>query len=332
MKKLLIGSASVIVLLGVGLVVLPSLIPSSVYKEKIESQLSRELSRDVRVLDDVKLSVFPLIKANTGRVEIDNPDGFTAPQFASMDAMSARVKLLPLFSKRIEITSFTLVSPSINLEKTASGQVNWAFDDSAEKPVNESDAGPFKRDGRYSDVDPSIGKFILKNGQIDYVDNVSGARHSLENVNVDFALKSLTHPLKIKGDLVYNGTTAAVGLSMDSLRDFLDGRETDVAADLTTEFATLGVKGGFLASEDIAFNLDVDGDIADMQKLLRLVPSEIQYADVVQSAKVSGNYNFDGKTLSATGADISAKGQSFDAAFAGNATLAETPVLDGKVR
>jgi len=94
MKKLLIGSASVVVLLAVGLVVLPSLIPSSVYKEKIESQLSRELDRDVRVLGEVKLSVFPLIKANTGRVEIDNPAGFDAPQFASMDAMSARVPLV----------------------------------------------------------------------------------------------------------------------------------------------------------------------------------------------------------------------------------------------
>ena len=115
MKKLLIGSAGVIVVLGVGLAVLPSLIPSSVYKEKIETQLSAELDRDVRILGDVKLSVFPLIKANAGRVEIDNPDGFDAPQFASMDAMSARVKLFPLFSKRIEIKSFTLKNPTINL-------------------------------------------------------------------------------------------------------------------------------------------------------------------------------------------------------------------------
>jgi AsmA protein len=76
MKKIIIGIIVLIVLLIAGLIALPSLIPSSVYKENIETQLSRELAREVRVQGDVKLSVFPVIKANTGRVEIDNPDGF----------------------------------------------------------------------------------------------------------------------------------------------------------------------------------------------------------------------------------------------------------------
>ena len=98
MKKILIGIIIIVILLVIGAVALPSLVPSSVYKDKIESQLSQELS-DVRVIGDIKLSVFPVIKANAGRVEIDNPNGFRSEQFAAMDAMSARVKLLPLFSK-----------------------------------------------------------------------------------------------------------------------------------------------------------------------------------------------------------------------------------------
>jgi len=123
MKKIIIGFAVLIILLIIGLIALPSLIPSSVYKENIETQLSRELAREVRVQGDVKLSVFPVIKANTGRVEIDNPDGFTEERFAEMDAMSARIKLLPLFSKRVEISSFTLKNPSIN--STARAERIW---------------------------------------------------------------------------------------------------------------------------------------------------------------------------------------------------------------
>jgi len=108
MKKVLIGLLILVILLIMGLVALPSLIPSSVYKETIEVQLKRELARDVRVEGDIKLNVFPLIKANAGRVVIDNPGGFQASNFAEMDAMSARIKLWPLFSKRVEIASFTL--------------------------------------------------------------------------------------------------------------------------------------------------------------------------------------------------------------------------------
>ena len=97
MKKFIIGFIILFIILAVGALALPSLIPSSVYKEKIETQLTRELARDVRVQGDVKLSVFPVIKANTGRVEIDNPDGFQAENFAEMDAMSARIKLFRFF-------------------------------------------------------------------------------------------------------------------------------------------------------------------------------------------------------------------------------------------
>ena len=124
MKKFIIGFVILIIILTVGLLALPSLIPSSVYKENIESQLTRELARDVRVQGDVRLSVFPVIKANTGRVEIDNPEGFSQERFVEMDAMSARVKLWPLFSKRVEIASFTLKNPSISLEKREDGQTN----------------------------------------------------------------------------------------------------------------------------------------------------------------------------------------------------------------
>ena len=332
MKKLLIGTAGLVVVLGVGLAVLPSLIPSSVYKEKIETQLSAELNRDVRVLGDVKLSVFPLIKANTGRVEIDNPDGFDAPQFASMDGMSARVKLFPLFSKRIEIKSFTLKNPTINLEKKADGSVNWAFGDGTEAPAEEVDTGPFKRDGRYADLDPSIGKFTLENGNVTYVDKTSNANHKLEKANVNFVLTGLADPLEIEGDFIYNGTPADVDITMASVRNFLDGKESAVSANLETEFAKLKSSGRFLPGEDIAFNLDVDGNVSDVQKLMGLVPTEVKYSDIAQTAKLSGNYNYDGKVLSAKGAKISAKGASFDADFSGDATLSQTPVLDGALK
>lgn len=332
MKKFIIGFAALIVILIVGLLALPSLIPSSVYKENIETQLTRELAREVRVQGDVKLSVFPVIKANTGRVEIDNPGGFTQERFAEMDAMSARIKLFPLFSKRVEIASFNLKNPSINLEKRADGQTNWAFnqeDTPAPEPV---DAGPFKRDGRYSSVDPNIGDFSLENGKITYSDAQAGTDITISDVNLDFSLPSLAEPVEIDGALTYNGTEAELGLTLDSPRAFLDGKEAPVSLALKTDFTDIKAKGRFLAGEDITFEMDVDGDISDVSKLAALSPQEVPYADMVQSAKISGNYGYDGTIVTARGADLSASGTDFLAAFKGDATLAETPVFDGQVK
>ena len=329
MKNIIIGFAVLIILLIIGLIALPSLIPSSVYKENIETQLSRELAREVRVQGDVKLSVFPVIKANTGRVEIDNPDGFIRERFAEMDAMSARIKLLPLFSKRVEISSFTLKNPSINLEKRASGETNWAFGQDTEPKIETE--GPFKRDGRYSNIDPKIGNFTLENGAITYADRQSGTDMALRDVNVSFELPSLSDPIALDGTLVYNDTPATIGLNLNSIRTFLDGKETPLTLSLKTDFADISAKGRFLAGQDISFDLDATANVSDIAKLAALSPTEIPNANLLNTAKLSGNYSYDGTVLRAKGADISASGRDFTGAFKGDATLAETPVFDGKV-
>jgi len=329
MKKILIGCFVLIILLIVGLIALPSLVPSDVYKEKIETQLTQELGRKVSVLGEVKLSAFPVIKAKAGRVEIDNPAGFTADKFVTMDGLDARVKLWPLLSKQVEIASFALQKPEINLEKNTQGQVNWAFGDAPTEP--KPDAGPFKRDGRYSAVDPAIGKFSLTDGTISYADRVSGAEHNLNDVNVDFALSSLAAPLKLDGDLTYNGTPATVSLSLNSIRNFLDGKETPLSGSLETAFADIGLQGNFLTGQDIQFDVNVDGKVSEMSKLTALIPQEMPYANLINSADIKGDYRYENGILSAKDAKLNAKGDSFDAAFDGNATLAETPVLDGRV-
>ena len=329
MKKFIIGFIVLIIVLVVGLLALPSLIPSSVYKENIETQLKRELARDVRVLGDVKLSVFPVIKANTGRVEIDNPEGFSQTRFVEMDAMSARVKLLPLFSKRVEISSFTLKNPSITLEKRKDGQTNWAFGE-ANKPQPKAE-GPFKRDGRYNEIDPKIGNFTLENGAISYADKQSGTEMSLRDVNASFELPSLSDPIIINGTLTYNETPATIDLDLNSIRSFLDGKETPVSVKLKTDFSDMSAKGRFLAGQDISFDLDAKADISNMAKLAALFPTEIPYAELISSVKLSGNYSYDGNIIRAKDADITATGQDFNGAFKGNATLSKTPVFDGQV-
>lgn len=330
MKKILLGGGALFIIAAAGLVALPSLVPSSVYKEKIETQLTQELRRPVRVLGDIKLSVFPVIKANAGRVEIDNPAGFTDKHFAAMDAMSARVKLLPLLSKRVEIASFTLKNPVINLEKTANGAVNWVFGD-PKLADDTPQAGPFKRDGRYATLDPAIGKFTLDNGSVSYVDAAENINNTLKQVNIDFTLPNLSATLDIDGSLVYNDMPVDIDLSLSSIRSFLDGKAAPVALSLKTDFVDFTSQGRFLPGQDITFDLDVDGDISDVKEIAALSPADIPYADLAQSIKLSGHYGYDGAVLTVKEADISAKGASFDAGFKGNAILGETPVIDGRI-
>ena len=136
MKKVILGIFILLILLVGAIVVLPGLVPAEAYKDKIEDQLSIALDRDVTISGDVKLAIFPVLKAQTGAVQIDNMDGFTDDNFVTMEGLDARIKLIPLLSKKVEVAKFELTRPVIHLERKADGSTNWIVGD-AEEPAPE---------------------------------------------------------------------------------------------------------------------------------------------------------------------------------------------------
>ena len=331
MKKLVIGVVVLIVLLIGAILIIPSLVPSDVYKETIQNQLTQELDREVRIDGEVKLSVFPSIKARTEGVNIANPEGFNDPVFASMDSLEARIKLLPLLSKRVEIKAFELISPQINLEKLSDGRANWEFGET-EPTAETPDAGPFKRDGRYANIDPAIGKFSLQNGAISYVDATSGQAYTLKEANLAFTLPSLTKAVTIDGDVIFNDEPVDLKLTLDSPRAFLDGKIAPLDFDIKTSFADIGGKGQFLESEAIAFDLNLDGQVTDVSKLAGFIPPmDYPIAELAKTVRLKGAYRYDGKVLTMTGADIGILGPLADFLYKGDAKLDQSPVLDGNI-
>jgi len=281
-------------------------------------------------MGDVKLRAFPVIKADTGRVEISNPDGFTQNNFAAMDGLSARVKLWPLFSKRVEIAKFTLINPEIYLEKRADGQANWVFGQPKENNSSEPKEA-FKRDGRYANVDPNIGQFTLENGTVSYADRVGGESHKISGANVDFALPSLAAKIKIDGDFTYNDTPAALTLTLESIRTFLDGGAAPVSLNLKTDFADIQAEGEFLPDDDITARVTLDGDVSDLTALMALIPNDVEIGSAVSSVKIAGDYTYENGVLSAKGANLSALGSALEASFKGDAVIKETPSFSGRV-
>ena len=330
MRKLFFGALIFIVVILIAAIAIPFLIPNSVYKSAIEDQLTQELGRDVQIDGEISVSPFPILKAKTERVTIANAEGFKAEHFAAMNGMEARIKLMPLLSKRVEIASFTLVDPEIHLEKLANGSANWEFGKSDE--AKPKDNGPFKRDGRYGNIDPSIGKFTLENGTISYADAQTGKSYDLKSVNMDFSLPSLASAVNIDGDLIFNNMPMDVDLTLDTPRSFLDGQKTPVSITAKTDFGDLTAKGHFTQGQDITFKFDVDSSIRDLLPFSDYIPENFPITDILKSIDLSGTYGFDGKKFDATNTDISLKGPSLDTRFKGNASFDQKPVLDGSLQ
>ncbi len=229
------------------------LVPKEVYKSKIEEQASALLGRDVEIVGDISLYFFPNISASASDVRIDNPDGFSAEHFAKMDEMQVGVKLLPLFSKRVEITEFTLVRPTISLEKKRNNAINWAIGsgDAAQTRAN-ANAG-FARIPGALPLQASLGDVRIKDGDATYTDRVTGNKTTLSSINLQLKLPNLNKKMSLAAGLILNGNGLSLNADLASLRGFLEGEETDLNFNVDSDLANFSFDGAFLASKDLDF-------------------------------------------------------------------------------
>ena len=327
MKKLLLIPAALIVIFLAAILILPGLIPSEVYKAKINEQVSKSLGRDVTIAGDVDVSVFPRISASASNVTIANPAGFDGPQFATMDALSAKVKLLPLLSKRVEIDAFELVSPTITLVKRKDGSTNWDF--AGEKPETETPGEGFKRNRAAGDLQASVGIFTITDGAIDYRDAVQGKTHTAKDVNITLALPAMDKKAKVNGDMILDDLAMTISGELDTPQAFLTGRAAPFTIDLKSDLGDVKSSGRFEPSEDLALSANIDANIPDASKLEQFAG---EYAGLVDSADIKGDITYGPAGFALSNADVDVKGALVDGTYKGSFSTLSGAKIDGVVK
>ena len=321
-----------IICLGL-LILLPGLVPSSAYKDKIESQLSKEVGRNVLINGDIKIASFPFIRAKTTDVIIENYAGFKSNEFIKIEELEAKIRLLPLFSKRVEIEGFNLIGANIYLERNGNGDVNWIDPTKPAantiKSSHNNDA--FKRDGRFTSFNPQIGAFNIINGRFVFLDDLNNQNYEADEVNGRLSLASLNSPLIANMSLTYQGDPLEITLKLDTPESFLNGKKTPFGLSATADFASFEVKGSFLNSENINIIADVKADISDIARLSEYFPEKIPYLELLNSGRIEGNISYIDEVLNIKNSSAGFYGDHINADYKGNILLSETPALSGEL-
>lgn len=325
--------AGLLIVLASVVFIAPSLVPSESYRATIQEQLSRELGREVDVLGDVTLRTFPLIRAETGRVTVANPSGFSRETFATLEGLEARIKLLPLLRRRVEIASFTLIRPDIGLERLEDGRINWELAQAGDPQTDTANpAEPFKRDGRFSAVDPSLGRFQIIDGKLGYIDALTSTEQTLRAINMELRLPNMSETLDLSGNLKFDDQPMTIDLTIDSPRAFLDGLQTSLTAELETNDNRLLLDGIVPAGEEIAFQGRIDGALTDIALVQQFLTSPVKGFDVVRGVTMSAIVASPGPDGPHRATEISLRvdgGETFEASYDGAAVLGETLSLNG---
>jgi len=186
-------------------ILLPLIIDPNDYKQELVAQVKERTGRDLHIDGDIALTVFPWIGVKIGKVALSNAAGFSNPVFASTDKVSIRVKLLPLFSKRLEMDTVTVHGLTLNLARDASGRSNW--DDLAKAGAKAgSDTGSEKPSAPgSSDVSEgqaaaalAIGGLDINNANLSWEDASQDQRFQIGNLSLQTGAIATGEPVDMK--------------------------------------------------------------------------------------------------------------------------------------
>lgn len=217
----LIAVGGTIVLVLLILLILPVFVDANKFKPVLEKKVAELTGRPFSVSGKVDISFFPFAGVSFSDLHMGNPRGFAEKDFVTIKSFDVRVKLLPLLSREVQIKHFILTDPQIVLIKGKQGRTNWDFS----IPKEEKSPAATDQDTSESETVPglpirslTVGDFSIKNGTVTWIDTPSGARKTIDQLDVVFTNLSLDRPIGVKlsarldeKPISLNGTLGPVG-------------------------------------------------------------------------------------------------------------------------
>ena len=187
-----LGGIVALVILVVVTVLL--VVDPNAYKDRIEVAVEEETGRPLTLEGDLKLSFFPWLAIELGPAQLGQPPGFEGGPFLVVDKAQVGVKLIPLLSKRLEVSRLGLEGMKVQLVKNADGRTNW-------EDLLEEQAGPEPAPSE-GPVLGTIGGLTVKDAALDYRDLQEGTRRRILDLDIETGTINPGEPVDIQASVV----------------------------------------------------------------------------------------------------------------------------------
>ncbi len=233
------AAVAVVILLVVAMVAAPFLVPADAIRDRVIVAVRDATGRDLAIKGGVSVSVIPVLAVSAKDVTLSNAPWAGSQPMASLAALQLRLKLLPLLSRQVEIASFVIEDPVIDLRTDRQGRGNWQFGNASPNPPAASPDNAAEP-GRIPEL--SLGDVRIVNGRVAYTDGVTGQTQTVDQINLKASLANLDAPLKLEGSAHWRDRKTDLSLAADQARGLLLGG-SPVALSLTSDLLRLAFKG-----------------------------------------------------------------------------------------
>ncbi|MEO1660211.1 MAG: AsmA family protein [Pseudomonadota bacterium] len=261
MKRILIIAGAITGLLVIAALIVPMLVPTSVYRNQIEQAASEALGVDVTVTGDPRFSILPRIAARIDGVTVANPEGFSADPILQVTEAQANVALLPLLSQKVEIKELVFRDLDIRIETDADGKTNVEY---LIPETSEDSEQTFLT---------TVDRARLENASIYYAGPATPLPIQLQDFTGWASFKGLDQPISSKGSGIINGYDFEYEVALDDLPalDALVDGTAKLDFGIKTDFFQVGYDGTLKQAADAAFPNLVNGNFTASSDQLKIL-------------------------------------------------------------
>lgn len=322
-KYLVVTIGGLTLLFCAALLIGPYFIDVEQFKPKIEQLVTEKTGYPLTIKGDIDISVFPWVGLSFTDLKLDNPEGFQEKKFLTIKNFQARLKLLPLLSKRVEIHRFTIDQPEIFLTKDSRGFWNWqdpGSDRSKDKEVTTGESSPAQETGK---ADPRaetqkqlgiesllVGECALTNGNVIINDLLNDTTRELSDINLTLQDVSLDKPIVItlQAHLNENPIQLAGSVGPVTSDPFVNRINFDIDIDL---FKTLALNtAGYIEnlapelSYNVSFKISPFSPTHLFSQLGLNVPAAANNPKAFESIEAKGNVSGTKSTIALSDSEI----------------------------
>ncbi|MGR3175810.1 MAG: hypothetical protein ACUZ8N_14615 [Candidatus Scalindua sp.] len=203
-----ISIGSVIGILGIIILLIPTIVSSDMVKNKIINNLEASLGRKVQI-DDINMSWSSGFDIKN--IHIKEREGLQGDTFVKVNRILCDIDFFPLISKQIRINNLIIDSPEIVLQKGKEGVFSYEdiskpaepmpAPEIVEKPVPEISRKPVEKP-KYTPLvipaflfDTKI-KAKISNGKFTFIDHQLQEKTIIRDLNITLNIDSLNKPIE----------------------------------------------------------------------------------------------------------------------------------------
>lgn len=266
MKKLLVVVAVLAILIGGAAVALPRLISMEKIQQEVKIKFNEATGREI-AFGNIRFRFWPNIGLQLEDVAISNAPWAKEKNMVTLGTLDVRLALRPLLNKQVEVKTFVLTKPVINLETSADGKVSWEF--GAQKAANDNASGGDAA-GAMKDITLKLGEFQFKDGLLTYRDGKTGKTEQVSDIDLAVMFPDLESAMQADGAVTYRDKRVTVVASVEKPMELLAGKPSKSSVSLKSDDIAAKASG-MLATSGVFFRGDVDAGISSLPGLLAWV-------------------------------------------------------------